>query len=215
VVIIDFGSKEGIARSLARRGCRVIMVPAGASVAGILALGPDGIVLSNGPGDPADCRRLLPAVRRLSRTIPTLGICLGHQILALAFGGRTMRLPFGHRGSNHPVRELAHAGLGPGTGQTGPGPEPRPSRGRVLITSQNHGFAVDPARLPPDVSVTHEHVNDGSVEGLRHLRHPWFSVQYHPEAGPGPTDSEDVFDDFLSAMRLWALGGDAGVGETP
>jgi carbamoyl-phosphate synthase small subunit len=185
VVAYDFGMKRNIVRMLTSMGCRVTVVPADTTAARVRALEPDGLFLSNGPGDPAACGYAIENVRELASSgLPTFGICLGHQFLGLAFGGRTVKLPYGHRGGNHPVRELAG--------------------GRVLITSQNHGFAVEGSveGIPgaPDLEVTHLNLNDGTVEGLRHKALPVFAVQYHPEASPGPHDAYPHFSEFLSLM---------------
>jgi carbamoyl-phosphate synthase small subunit len=156
--------------------------PADTPAAGILATRPDGVFLSNGPGDPAVLEYAIENVRAiLEADVPVFGVCLGHQILALALGARTYKLKFGHRGGNHPVRDL--------------------STGRVEITSQNHGFAVDPASLPASLEVTHLNLYDGTVEGLRHSSRPVFCVQYHPEASPGPHDSDYLFDEFVRSME--------------
>jgi carbamoyl-phosphate synthase small subunit len=177
VVAYDFGIKWNILRGLRRRGMRVTVVPARATAADVLALKPDGVFLSNGPADPAAVTYAIDAARGLIGRVPVMGICLGHQILGLACGGRTFRLPFGHHGCNHPVKELA--------------------TGAVEITSQNHNFSVDPGSLDPAVvEITHLNLNDGTVEGLRHRTEPMFSVQYHPEAGPGPHDSDYLFGRF-------------------
>jgi carbamoyl-phosphate synthase small subunit len=185
VVAYDFGMKQNIVEMLAASGCRVTVVPATATPAEVRALEPDGLFLSNGPGDPAAVGYAIDNIRELVGSgIPTFGICLGNQLLALAFGGRTVKLPYGHRGGNHPVKEL--------------------SSGRVLITSQNHGFAVEggPEGIPgaPDLEVTHQNLNDGTVEGLRHKALPAFAVQYHPEASPGPHDAYPHFREFLELM---------------
>ena len=182
VAAYDFGIKRNILRRLAAHGCEVRVFPAAAPAADLRALEPDGIFLSNGPGDPAAVRYAIENVRQLlEANLPVFGICLGHQILALALGGRTFKLKFGHRGSNHPVRNLA--------------------TGAVEITAQNHGFAVDPASLPRDVELTHVSLYDGTVEGFRQRGRPVFSVQYHPEASPGPHDADYLFDEFLVAME--------------
>lgn len=186
VVAYDFGMKRNIVRMLASTGCRVTVVPADTTPAEVRALEPDGLFLSNGPGDPAAIGYAIDNIRELASSgLPTFGICLGNQLLGLAFGGRTVKLPYGHRGGNHPVKEL--------------------STGRVLITSQNHGFAVDgsPEGIPgaPDLEVTHLNLNDGTVEGLRHKELPVFAVQYHPEASPGPHDAYPHFREFLDLMR--------------
>jgi carbamoyl-phosphate synthase small subunit len=182
VVAYDFGVKHNILRWLVEVGCRVTVVPATTPAAEALALGPDGIFLSNGPGDPAAVSYAIETTRQLiERSCPIFGICLGHQILALALGGRTHKLKFGHRGGNQPVREEA--------------------TGRVTITVHNHGFAVTPGSLPEDVEVTHLNLNDGCVEGLRHKTRPVFSVQYHPEASPGPHDALSLFADFVQLMQ--------------
>ena len=181
VVAYDSGIKRNILRQLTAEGCRVTVVPAFASADEVLALAPDGLFLANGPGDPEGVPYLAESVRRLVDQLPTFGICLGQQILALAFGARTYKLPFGHHGANHPVKDL-------GTG-------------RVEVTSQNHGFAVDPdsgARAGFDV--THVNLNDGTCEGLRHRSRPVFSVQYHPEAAPGPHDSHYLFRRFVELL---------------
>jgi carbamoyl-phosphate synthase small subunit len=180
VVVVDLGAKQNIIQSLIHKGCKVTVVPATVHHQEIRALQPDGIVLSNGPGNPEDCGWLLPLIRKLAEEYPMFGICLGHQLLAMAFGAKTGRLPYGHRGSNHPVKEL--------------------TTGKVWITSQNHGYTVIESSLPNSLQVTHRNVNDQSVEGLRHLELPIFSVQYHPEACPGPQDSDYLFDEFLHLM---------------
>lgn len=182
VAAYDFGIKWNILRRLDAYGCDVRVFPATAPANELLATQPDGIFLSNGPGDPAALPYAINNVRELVRTdIPTFGICLGHQILGLAVGGQTFKLKFGHRGANHPVKEL--------------------ESGKVEITSQNHGFAVDPDSLPADVKVTHLNLYDGTVEGFCHTGKPVFSVQYHPEASPGPHDADYLFLKFLDAME--------------
>ena len=186
VVAFDFGMKRNIVRQLVEAGSRVTVVPAGTSVAEVLALSPDGIFLSNGPGDPAAVAYVIPVIQELAgMEIPTFGICLGHQLLAIAFGGETAKLPYGHRGGNHPVRDLA--------------------TGRVLITTQNHGFAVQGSGRTingaQDLELTHLNLNDGTVEGLRHTQLPVFAVQYHPEAAPGPHDAYPHFGEFMDLLR--------------
>ena len=181
VVAYDFGMKRNILRMLAAAGCDITVVPATTSAEETLALDPDGVFLSNGPGDPEPCSYAIEAARKLIHARPTFGICLGHQIMGLACGGRTFKLKFGHRGANHPVKNLL--------------------TGQVAITSQNHGFAVDPALFDnPEIEFTHENLNDGTVEGFRHRDLPAFSVQYHPEASPGPHDSHYLFNQFIKLM---------------
>jgi carbamoyl-phosphate synthase small subunit len=182
VAAYDFGIKWNILRRLDAYGCDVRVFPATAPASELLAVEPDGIFLSNGPGDPAALPYAINNARELVSTdIPTFGICLGHQILGLAVGGQTFKLKFGHRGANHPVKEL--------------------ESGKVEITSQNHGFAVDPDSLPGDIKVTHLNLYDGTVEGFCHASKPVFSVQYHPEASPGPHDADYLFLKFLDAME--------------
>lgn len=181
VVAYDFGVKRNILRLLADHGCRVTVVPAQTPAAEVLALNPDGIFLSNGPGDPEPCDYAIAAIREFLNTdIPVFGICLGHQLLGLAAGARTMKMKFGHHGANHPVQALAS--------------------GRVLITSQNHGFAVDESTLPSNVRATHRSLFDGSLQGLEFIDRPAFSFQGHPEASPGPHDVEGLFDHFIELM---------------
>lgn len=181
VVAFDYGVKYNILRMLAQRGCRITVLPAQATAAEALALNPDGIFLSNGPGDPEPCDYAITATRDLiDRGIPTFGICLGHQIMALASGARTIKMKFGHHGANHPVQDVD-------------------SR-RVMITSQNHGFAVDPDSLPANCRVTHVSLFDGSLQGFARTDKPAFCFQGHPEASPGPHDIAPLFDRFISLM---------------
>jgi carbamoyl-phosphate synthase small subunit len=182
VVAYDYGVKHNILRLIAARGCRVTVVPAQTSAQDALALKPDGIFLSNGPGDPEPCDYAIAATRELiERGIPVFGICLGHQILALASGAKTVKMKFGHHGANHPVQDL--------------------DTKQVLITSQNHGFAVDPDSLPPNLRVTHVSLFDGSIQGLARTDKPAFCFQGHPEASPGPHDILYLFDRFVSLME--------------
>ncbi|MDA8334045.1 MAG: glutamine-hydrolyzing carbamoyl-phosphate synthase small subunit [Peptococcaceae bacterium] len=180
VVLLDFGAKENIIRSLSARGLEVVVMPPRASAREVLAVSPAGVVLSNGPGDPVDVPYAVVAARELLGRLPVFGICLGHQIMGLALNGTTYKLKFGHRGANHPVQDLEN--------------------GRVYITSQNHGFAVAADSLKDPVFVTHLNLNDNTVEGLAHRHFPAFSVQYHPEASPGPHDSDYLFDRFKSLV---------------
>jgi carbamoyl-phosphate synthase small subunit len=182
VVAFDFGVKRNILRMLAQRGCRVTVVPARTAASAALALAPDGIFLSNGPGDPEPCGYAIDAARELiERGLPTFGICLGHQIMGLASGARTRKMKFGHHGANHPVQDL--------------------DSGRVLITSQNHGFAVDAATLPGNCRVTHVSLFDGSLQGFARTDRPAFCFQGHPEASPGPRDIGYLFDRFTRLME--------------
>lgn len=181
VVVLDLGVKQNILNSLHRAGCQLFVVPASTSAAEILSYEPDGIFLSNGPGDPKDVPYAIDTIKELFGKKPIFGICLGHQLLALALGGNTYKLKFGHRGANQPVKDLRS--------------------GRVYITSQNHGYAVDETSLAnTGLAVSHRAVNDETVEGLKHKVLPVFSVQYHPEAAPGPDDNTYLFDEFLSLM---------------
>lgn len=180
IVAYDYGMKENILRRLRQNGFRVTVVPATTTAEETLALNPDGVFLSNGPGDPAALSYAHEAIRGLMDKKPIFGICLGHQILGFAFGGSTFKLKFGHRGSNQPVKDL--------------------QSGKVAITSQNHGFAVDPKSLPGNVEVTHINLNDDTVEGMRHKELPIFSVQYHPEAAPGPHDASYFFSQFADLI---------------
>ena len=181
VVAYDFGIKRNILRMLASRGCRVTVVPATTPAAQVLSLGPDGVFLSNGPGDPEPCSYAIEATRTLIDTgVPIFGICLGHQIMALASGAKTFKMKFGHHGANHPVKDL--------------------DTGRVAITSQNHGFAVDAMTLPPNLRPTHISLFDGTLQGLARTDRPAFCFQGHPEASPGPHDIAELFDRFIALM---------------
>ncbi len=182
VVAYDFGIKLNILRLLTDHGCNVSVVPARTSAEDVLALKPDGVFLSNGPGDPEPVGYAVENIRRLTGRVPIFGICLGHQLCGLALGGRTFKLKFGHHGSNHPVKNLLTE--------------------KVEITAQNHGFCVDPESLPSgDVEITHVNLNDHTNEGMRHRSQPLFSVQYHPEASPGPHDARYLFDQFVRMMQ--------------
>lgn len=181
VVLMDFGEKLGIIRELSKRNCDLIVVPWNTDAEQIMEYRPDGVMLSNGPGDPADIPEAIDTVRRLLGQVSIFGICLGHQLISLACGARTFKLKFGHRGSNHPVKNL--------------------STGRVEITAQNHGYSVDIGSLAgTGLEVTHESLNDKTCEGVRHQEFPVFSVQYHPEASSGPHDSNYLFDEFIALM---------------
>ncbi len=196
IVAYDYGIKRNILRLFEEQGCRVTVVPATTPAAKALELDPDGVFFSNGPGDPAAVTYAPDTIRSIAESeVPVFGICLGHQLIALSFGGSTEKLPYGHRGGNHPVKDL--------------------ETGRVLITSQNHGFAVsadpsDQKAIPgaPELEVTHLNLNDGTVEGLKHKSLPVFAVQYHPEAAPGPHDARPLFTEFMKAVRS-----DVGSGE--
>lgn len=181
IVAYDFGMKRNILRRLRQEGFAVRVVPAGTSAEEVLAMKPDGVFLSNGPGDPSALTYVHESIRKLVGRTPIFGICLGHQMLAYGFGGKTFKLKFGHRGGNQPVKDLR--------------------TGKVTITSQNHGFAVDPETLPPEIEVTHVNLNDQTVEGMRHRTEPVFSVQYHPEAAPGPNDASYFFRQFSSMIE--------------
>lgn len=181
-VVIDCGSKRNIIRLLKEKNCKVTVVSATTTADEILAIRPDGVLISNGPGDPVDAAYVVNTVKKLIDKLPLFGICLGHQIIALACGAKTFKLKFGHRGANHPVKDLC--------------------KDRVFITSQNHGYAVEEESLINlDLEITHININDQTIEGLRHNKLPVFSVQYHPEASPGPEDSRYLFEDFINVMR--------------
>ena len=184
VVVLDYGAKFNILRELVERDLEIVVLPCGATLDEILALEPDGIMLANGPGDPRSLTAEIATIQQLmaqNESRPMFGICLGHQLLGQAFGGETYKLKFGHRGANHPVKDL--------------------TTGKVHITSQNHGYALESASLPPEIEVTHLNLNDNTVEGLRHVSKPVFSVQYHPEASPGPRDNAYLFDKFADLVK--------------
>jgi len=182
VVCYDFGVKRNSLRELSALGCRITVVPASTTASEVMSLKPDGVFLSNGPGDPASMNKEVEQIRELVKTsVPTFGICFGHQLLGRAFGGKTFKLTFGHRGGNQPVQDLASGG--------------------VEITSHNHGFAVEAGSLPGEMQVTHINLNDKCVEGMRHTTLPIISVQYHPEAAPGPHDAEHHFQRFIKLME--------------
>ncbi|WP_251546341.1 carbamoyl phosphate synthase small subunit [Limosilactobacillus caecicola] len=181
IVVVDFGIKHSILRELAKRDCNVIVLPCTTTAQQIINLHPDGVLLSNGPGDPEEMTDAVKMVAEVEKHFPLFGICMGHQIFALANGAQTYKMKFGHRGFNHPVRDIA--------------------TGQISFTSQNHGYAVAKDSIDREqLMVTHEEVNDGTVEGLRHKRYPAFSVQFHPDAAPGPHDADALFDDFISMV---------------
>ena len=184
VVAYDFGVKQNILRMLVARGCKLTVVPAKTPADEVLALNPDGIFLSNGPGDPAPCTYAIDAIKQfLTTDIPVFGICLGHQLLALACGAKTIKMKFGHHGGNHPVKDLEN--------------------NRVMITAQNHGFAVDEITLPAHLRATHKSLFDGSLQGIHHNQKPAFSFQGHPEASPGPHDAAPLFDHFIELIKIY------------
>ncbi|MCE4048379.1 MULTISPECIES: carbamoyl phosphate synthase small subunit [Bacillaceae] len=181
VVLVDYGMKHGILRELNQRDCDVIVVPYNATAEEILSLSPDGVMLSNGPGDPKDVPEAIEAIKGIIGKVPLFGICLGHQLFALASGANTEKMKFGHRGSNHPVKDLL--------------------TGKVSLTSQNHGYTVNEESIEQtDLEITHLALNDGTIEGLQHKQYPAFTVQYHPEASPGPEDANYLFDRFMSMI---------------
>lgn len=181
IVVVDFGIKHSILRELAKRDCNVIVLPHTATATQVLNLHADGVLLSNGPGDPLEMTAAAEMVKEVEQHLPVFGICMGHQILAIANGAKTVKMKFGHRGFNHPVKNVA--------------------TGEVNFTSQNHGYAVDATSIDPDrLLITHVEINDGTVEGLRHKHYPAFSVQFHPDAAPGPHDAEQLFDDFINLV---------------
>ncbi|WP_334323300.1 glutamine-hydrolyzing carbamoyl-phosphate synthase small subunit [Gilliamella apicola] len=184
VVAYDFGVKQNILRMLVERGCKLTVVPAKTPANDVLSLNPDGIFLSNGPGDPAPCTYAIEAIKQfLTTNIPVFGICLGHQLLALACGAKTVKMKFGHHGGNHPVKDLEN--------------------NRVMITAQNHGFAVDESTLPAHLRATHKSLFDGSLQGIHHNQKPAFSFQGHPEASPGPHDAAPLFDHFIELIKIY------------
>ena len=184
VVAYDFGVKQNILRMLVARGCKLTVVPAKTPANEVLALNPDGIFLSNGPGDPAPCTYAIEAIKQfLTTDIPVFGICLGHQLLALACGAKTIKMKFGHHGGNHPVKDLEN--------------------NRVMITAQNHGFAVDENTLPNHLRATHKSLFDGSLQGIHHNQKPAYSFQGHPEASPGPHDAAPLFDHFIELIKIY------------
>lgn len=182
MVLMDFGYKKSMLTALLQAGCQVTVVPYHTTYKKIKSLKPDGVIISNGPGDPMDLSGFLPEIKKISENYPTLGICLGHQLIALAYGGRTEKLQFGHRGGNHPVKEM--------------------NTGKVFITSQNHGYVITDGSLNPELfQVTYRNVNDRSIEGMRHLSLPIETVQFHPEASPGPTDTYHIFQHFIKTIQ--------------
>lgn len=182
VVLVDYGMKHGILRELISRNCDVVVVPYNVTAEEVLAYQPDGIMLSNGPGDPKSVLETLDMIQKVQEQVPLFGICLGHQLFALANGADTGKLKFGHRGSNHPVKDL--------------------KTGRVSLTSQNHGYTVEMDSIEQtDLEITHVALNDGTIEGLRHKKYPAFTVQYHPEASPGPEDANYLFDEFIEMIK--------------
>ena len=181
VVAYDFGIKQNIIRELVKRGCEVLVVPALTPAKEVLSEKPDGVLFSNGPGDPAACLDIIENFKPLLGEVPIMGICLGHQLLSVALGAKTFKLKFGHRGGNQPVKDLA--------------------TGRVLITSRNHGFAVDATSLPDEMEITQINLNDQTIEAFRHKKFPILSIQYHPEASPGPHEAAAYFDEFVQRMR--------------
>lgn len=187
VVVMDFGIKLNIIRCLMEYGCELIIVPAHTTAEEILELLPDGLFLSNGPGDPQEVPEAIEAIKKMIGILPIFGICLGHQMMGLAQGAKTYKLKFGHRGVNHSVQDIKTK--------------------KVLITSQNHGYAIDPKSLPTDLEITHINLNDGTVEGMRHKILPIYSVQFHPEAAPGPVDSKFLFEEFINWMKASSKGG--------
>lgn len=181
VVVIDFGMKNSILRELNKRDCNVTVLPANVTARQVMDLHPDGVLLSNGPGDPSEMTSAAAMVAKIEQQVPVFGICMGHQVFALANGAKTYKMKFGHRGFNHPVRDLA--------------------TGKIAFTSQNHGFAVDPSSIvDSDLRITHIEINDGTVEGLAHIKYPAFSVQFHPDAAPGPHDAAALFDKFMKMI---------------